>query len=104
MHVAIHHKDVLPVVRVHGASPFSQSFLAITAVTPLSLEALDRSKGQQVVLMGLTRGQHRTTQGAVRLEGEPYRARSCHMLLQPLRGQRLVLQIGDERPRRRAVM
>jgi hypothetical protein len=67
MHVAIHHKDVLPVVRVHSASPFSLRFLAITAVTPLSLNALDRPKEQHVVRMGLARGEHRTTQGAVRL-------------------------------------
>src|SRR5207249_9151271 len=41
MHVSIHHKNVLPVVRVHGASPFSLRFLAITAMTQLPLDALD---------------------------------------------------------------
>src|SRR5262252_5241079 len=103
MHVAIDHKDVLPVVRVHGASPLSRRFLAITAVTPLSLDARERPKEYQLMRLGLTRGEHRTTQGAVRLEGEPHRARACHMLLQPLYGQRLVLQVGDKRPRRRAI-
>src|SRR5215467_10250832 len=44
MHVAIDHKHVLPVVRVHGASPLSRRFLAITAVTPLSLDARERPK------------------------------------------------------------
>ena len=53
-------------------------------MTQLPLEALDLSKEHQVVRSGPTRGQHRTTQGAVRLEGEPHRARSCHVLIQPL--------------------
>src|SRR5262249_32350997 len=58
MHVAIDHKDVLPVVRVHGTSPSSLRFLAITAMMQLPLKALDRPKEHQLVSSGLTRGQH----------------------------------------------
>ncbi len=40
MHVSINNKDVMPVVRVHGAPPSSLSFLYRTDVTQLPLEAL----------------------------------------------------------------